>query len=139
MYTLKIADSFTPFPGLRHCNISDNSGEEFYHKVLNPAFAQQVRAEQPITIDIDDSQGYASSFLDEAFGNMVYDFGLETVRRYVTITSEEEPHWKEMIEEGTYLQWEERRKQGKAPKVTEQHPAWYRIANGELKLAVWEN
>lgn len=60
-------------------------------------------------MDLDNTAGYASSFLDEAFGNLVFDFTLDNVKRMVEIISNQEPHWKDMIEKQTYQQWEERR------------------------------
>lgn len=138
MATLSIHDSFSEYTGLRHCDISDNSGEEFYHKVLNKAFKDALENKEKLTVILDKVDGYASSFLDEAFGNLVYDFTLEKVKKNVEIISEQEPHWKKMIETRTYDQWEERRKKGESPKVTVEHPAWYRLINNDLKLDVWE-
>ncbi len=89
-------------------------------------------------VDLDDTGGYASSFLDEAFGNLVYDFTLANVKKLVEIISSQEPHWKNMIENETYLQWEDRRKQSKGPKVTQLHNAWFRLINGEIVESVWE-
>ena len=136
MATLSIYDSFSEFTGLRHCDISDNSGEEFYHKVLNKAFKESFEDNEKLIIILDKVDGYASSFLDEAFGNLVYDFTLENVKKNVEIISEQEPHWKNMIENRTYSQWEERRRKGEKPKVTAEHIAWYRLINNELKSNV---
>jgi hypothetical protein len=36
----------TCFPALRHCNISDESGEKFYHNVLNKAFKEAYEEEE---------------------------------------------------------------------------------------------
>lgn len=139
MKTLSIYEKYSEFTGLRHCDISENSGEDFYHKVLNGVFHEALQANEKLTVILDKVDGYASSFLDEAFGNLVYDYTLEKVKKNVEIISEQEPHWKEMIETKTYLQWEERRKNKQNPKVTETHPAWYRIVNNELKLDIWEH
>ena len=139
MKTLSIYEKYSEYTGLRHCDISENSGEDFYHKVLNGAFQTAIQANEKLTVILDKVDVYASSFLDEAFGNFVYDFTLEKVKKNVEIISEQEPHWKEMIETKTYLQWEERRKNKQNPKITEKHPAWYRIVNNESKLDVWEH
>ena len=42
MKTINIYD-FSEYPGLRHCNISDDSGEEFYHKILNKSFYKALK------------------------------------------------------------------------------------------------
>ena len=139
MKSISILKYFSEFPALRHCNISDNSGEEFYHKILNNGFKEAYERDEKLVIDLDNTAGYASSFLDEAFGNLVFDFTLGVVKKHIEIISNQEPHWKEMIETQTYLQWEGRRKDKKNPKVTKEHSPWYRLINNELKLDTWEH
>jgi hypothetical protein len=137
MKAISVLEQFSEFPGLRNCNISDKSGEEFYHKVLNKEFKESYEKREKLVVNLDATAGYASSFLDEAFGNLVYDFTLDNVKKYVEIISIQEPHWKEMIEEKSYIQWEERRLNNKHPKVTKTHEAWYRLITNELKLEIW--
>ena len=67
MKTISILNDFSEFPGLRHCNISANSGEECYHGVLNREFRNAYIENHKLTINLDNTAGYASSFLDEAF------------------------------------------------------------------------
>ena len=135
---VSVLKDFSELPGLRNCSISDDSGELFYHKVLNEAFHKAYEANEKLVVDLDNTGGYAPSFLDEAFGNLVYDFTLATVKRLVEIISKQQPHWKDMIEGKTYLQWEERRKENKPPKVTKLHDAWYRLQDNKLELRIWE-
>lgn len=137
MKTIRVVD-FDEYPGLRHCTISEFSGEEFYHSVLNAAFKEALEKGEKIVIDLDNVDAYASSFLDEAFGNLVYDFTLKNVSKFVEINSNDEPHWIKMIQEETYIQWEDRRKNNDKVVVTENHKGWYRIIDGELKNDVWE-
>jgi hypothetical protein len=138
MNTISIVNSFSEFPGLRHCNISDKSGEEFYHKVLNLEFFTAYEKKEKLVVNLDGTSGYAPSFLDEAFGNLVFDFSLKIVNEFLEIISTQEPHWKEMIEQKTCIQWEERRKNGQKPAVTAEHKAWYRLVNGQTISKVWE-
>ena len=138
MKIISVLEDFSEFPALRHNNISDESGEKFYHNVLNKAFKEAYEQSEKLTVDLDCTAGYASSFLDEAFGNLVYDFTLDIVKSKIEIISEQEPHWKEMILNQTYPQWEARRKSKKQPKVTTNHEAWFRLINNELKLEIWE-
>lgn len=135
---IEVFKDFSEYPGLRHCSISDKSGEEFYHSILNKAFKEAYEKKEKITINLDYTAGYASSFLDEAFGNLVFDFTLSIVKELVIIISNEEPHWKGMIEKQTYLQWEKRRKEKKNPVITKQHDKWYRLVDNKLELRVWE-
>ena len=130
--------SFSEFPGLRHCNISANSGEEFYHDVLNREFRNAYIENHKLTINLDNTAGYASSFLDEAFGNLVYDFSLDIVKNHIVIISDQEPHWKDMIENQTYIQWEDRRKNKQNPKVTKEHEEWFRMIDNKLECKIWE-
>jgi len=139
MKTISVSRDFSEFPNLRHCSISDNSGEEFYHKVLNRAFVEVLNKNEKLCVNLDETAGYASSFLDEAFGNLVYDFTLAIVEKNIEVVSAQEPHWKEMILTQTFPQWEERRKNGKAPKVTANHGAWFRLVDKQLKQEIWEN
>jgi len=138
MKTISVLDNFSESPALRHCNISDKSGEEFYHKVLNKEFKEAYEKNEKLTVNLDATAGYASSFLDEAFGNLVYDFTLDIVKSKIEIISEQEPYWKDMILNQTYEQWETRRKKKQAPTVTANHDAWYRLIDNELKLKIWE-
>lgn len=138
MKTISVLNDFSEIPGLRNCSISADSGEKFYHKVLNKSFKEAYEEGEKLQVDIDYTDGYASSFLDEAFGNLVFDFTLEIVKKYIEIISNEEPHWKKMIENETFLQWEKRRKNNERPIVTENHEAWYRLVDGNLKSEIWE-
>ena len=137
MKTISVSKDFDEFPGLRNCSISEKSGEEFYHEILNAEFKIALENKDKLIIDLDYTDGYASSFLDEAFGNLVYDFHLKNVKKYIEIISLQEPHWKVMIEEKTYNQWEERRIKKEEPKVTKLHNPWYRLINNDLTKKVW--
>lgn len=138
MKGISVLEDFSEFPNLRHCSISDNSGEAFYHQVLNKAFKEAYETGEKLSVNLDATAGYASSFLDEAFGNLVYDFTLDVVNSRIEIISYQEPHWKEMIINQTFPQWETRRKAKQQPIVTEKHPAWFRLTDNELKLEIWE-
>lgn len=140
MIDINVKD-FTLYPGLRHCDISEKSGEEFYHTILNNAFVRAYKDNTKLIINLDGTDGYASSFLDEAFGNLVYDFTLNEVKKRVEIISMEEPHWKIMIEGETYVQWEKRRtsKPKQPPKITTKHDEWYRLIDGSMEERVWIN
>lgn len=133
-----ISKDYSPYTGIRHCETSDYSGEDFYHKKLNEAFKKAFERNEQLVLVLDGSKdGYAPSFLDEALGNLVYDFGEENVRRLVVIVSERESQWKTMLETRTYPEWEQRRKNKQPPKQTAKHPAWYRLVDGKLECKVW--
>lgn len=136
--TIVIA-GYSKSPGPRYCRQGDDSGEDFYHKILNDKFKEAFEKKLKLEINLDGPDGYASSFLDEAFGNLVFDFGLDNVQSRVQIISEEEPEWIEMIEKETYVQWEERRKENKAPLKTDDHDEWYRFVNNSFEKKRWIN
>lgn len=138
--TIIIAE-YSKSPGPRYCYQGDDSGEDFYHKILNGRFKDAVEQISELEINLDGPDGYASSFLDEAFGNLVFDFGLENVQKRITIISKEEPEWIEMIESETYVQWEQRRTNNQVPKKTIEHEAWWRynFANDSNEKKVWIN
>jgi len=138
MKIISVLSDFSEYPGLRHCAFSENSGEEFYHSVLNNAFKEAYEKNAKLSVNLDNTAGYASSFLDEAFGNLVFDFTLKNVQEKVIIISNQEPHWKEMIEQQTYQQWEQRRIKGQNPRVTKEHSEWFRLVNNIMVSKVWE-
>lgn len=123
---------YTEYPGPRYCDQGDCSGEDFYHTVLNNSFAESYQKHTQLIVDLDGTAGYASSFLDEAFGNLVYDFTLEIVKSKIEIVSKEEPDWISMITNDVFTDWEERRINKEAPKKTVKHDPWFHIVNNSL-------
>ncbi len=135
--TIEIYKDFSEYPGLRYCVLSDNSGEEFYHKILNERFKESLDKNEKLIVDLDYTGGFASSFLDEAFGNLVYDFTLDKVLENIEIISNEEPHWINVIKDKTFKEWEKRRKENTPPKKTISHEPWYRLVNNSIEKKIW--
>lgn len=136
---LSIASDFSLVTGLRHCDKSEVSGEEFYHKLLNKRFYEAVSSNNVLDLDLDGTlDSFAPSFLDESIGNLVYDFTLDKVRKYLRIHSSRNTSWIKMIEEETYVQWEKRRIKGDNRVITVHHDDWWHFNNeGELELGQW--
>ena len=128
---------YSQSPGPRYCAQGDDSGEDFYHSKLNALFAEAYKENSILVITLDGADGYASSFLDEAFGNLVYDFGLDTVKKHLEIISNDEDVWIQMIETETFNEWEKRRINSENARITAEHKAWFRLVDGELKEANW--
>lgn len=138
MKTFIVSKDYSPLTGLRYCNRSAHSGEDFYHQKLNSWFTASFQNEEELTVVLDGGEdGYGPSFLDEAFGNLVYDFSLEIVNKWLHIESSCNPEWGESIEEETFPSWEQNRKDNIEPVKTEEHDAWYRLSNGILENRVW--
>lgn len=123
---------FSTSPGPRYVKQGDASGELFYHQKLNPSFIQVVNSDKKIIVNLDGVDGYMSSFLDEAFGNLIFDFGMDMIKDKISFISTEEPEWIDMLIEDTYPEWEKRRKKKAFPKITQVHSDWKRLENGEL-------
>ena len=86
---LKFIEDFTEYPGGRSRESSSNSAEEFYEDVLQDKFKQACSEDKILSIDLDGAAGYAGSFLDEAFGRLGHEFGLEECKKRLEITGKE--------------------------------------------------
>jgi len=64
---IDIASEFSVTPAGRFYSDGPDSGERFRDEFLVPA----LRSSEPLTIRIDGTAGYGSSFLEEAFGGLV--------------------------------------------------------------------
>ena len=130
---LKILE-FSEYPGPRYIEQGKSSGEEFYHSILNGRFANAIKNGHCLIVDLDNTAGYASSFLDEAFGNLVFDFTHTIVKKHLKIESKQEKDWEDMILNKVMPDWEKRRIDNTLPKKTVAHDPWYKYSNGEIKL-----
>ena len=68
--TINIKEDFSASPIGRHFVDSNFSGEEFREKLLKPKL-EELAGREKLIVDIREVEGYASSFLDEAFGGLV--------------------------------------------------------------------
>lgn len=139
MATINILSDFSVSPGPRYCKQGAYSGEEFYHKLLNDRFAQAYQSKEQLELNLDGTDGYMSSFLDEAIGNLVYDFGPETVNKVLRVVSNEEKVWITLIQNEIIPEWSRRiLKQDSPIKTSKQnHGPWYRLNNNKLERKVW--
>lgn len=92
-HIIKVSEDFSPTPGARYYEDGDDSGQEFYDKCLKIAFSSALSDNERLIIDLDGTEGYATSFLDEAFVRLVKDFSKSVVLNNIEIISEEEPDW----------------------------------------------
>ena len=135
---LNLREKFGAVTGLRHADISDKSGEEFYHQFLNEAFKNCFEHGNILLVDLDGNKGYSPSFIDESFGNLVYDFHLENVQKYLKIKSNDFSYWESSVNEVTFPLWEMRRKNQDQPKKTTAHEPWWRWKNSKFfDKSVW--
>lgn len=107
---------FTEYPGPRYIEQGPDSGELFYEEILKPHF-EKIREKTTneiciLRVNLDNTAGYASSFLDEAFGNLAYDYGQEFVINHLDIISTQEPDWIDIIKNQTIPEWNYKRLNG---------------------------
>lgn len=92
MKTIKIADRY-PCPGPRYIKLGPASGEEFRKNWLS----KELKRDSDLTVDLDGTVGYGSSFLEEAFGGLIREDGFDNeIVLGIKLISNEEP---ELIDE----------------------------------------
>ncbi len=67
MITINVAKDFTRFPSGRFRKNGETSGEAFREIYLEP----HLKVGEKISVELDGTIGYGSSFLEEAFGGLV--------------------------------------------------------------------
>lgn len=74
--SLSIAKDFSEFPAGRIPDDGPNSGQRFRDDYLAPALKDAIKNSDIVEVNLDGTMGYGSSFLDEAFGGLVREHGL---------------------------------------------------------------
>jgi hypothetical protein len=87
-------------PGPRYRTEGKHSGEAFREDVLRQAFVEARERGESLTVDLDGTGGYASSFLEEAFGGLVrYTKDKEAVLEIIKIKSKRRPWYIDEVKE----------------------------------------
>ena len=89
---ISVARDFSTTPGARSTSEGKFSGEEFLKRVLLPKFETVLESGAKIHIDLDGVAGYATSFLEAAFGGLAREFGPERAIAHIDLKSADEPH-----------------------------------------------
>ena len=98
MTKINIARDFTDLPGPRYREQGSGSGQEFLEEHLKPAFLKARKTGTQVTIQLDGVKyGYPTSFLEEAFGGLAREFGIEVVQETLCFESTSEPMLKDEI------------------------------------------
>ena len=97
MITINIATDYTKMPGGRYIEEGPFSGEDFRIKILKPKYLEAKKCGDELTVVLDGGFGYATSFLEEAFGGLVRDLSDPNILN-IHIISEEEPTWVSKID-----------------------------------------
>ncbi|EMO47265.1 STAS-like domain-containing protein [Leptospira santarosai] len=94
---IKVAKDFSDVVGHRYRADGPKSGEEFREDFLEPVLEDQnVEA---IEIDMDDTWGYPSSFLEECFGGLVRKYGKGLIKSRIKFFSNQDESLQGRIEE----------------------------------------
>lgn len=94
---INIAVDYSKTPGGRFKKEGPKSGEDFRIQKLEPAYKIAKDKGEKLTVVLDGGYGYATSFLEEAFGGLARDLKDPDILKIITIISEEEPALVEKI------------------------------------------
>lgn len=87
---INVAQDFSKTPGGRKKSEGRFSGEEFREKILYPQFLKAKNENKRLVVNLDGGYGYATSFLEEAFGGLVRETNDPDVQNIEIISEEEE-------------------------------------------------
>ncbi len=93
---INIAQDYTKTPGGRFITEGNFSGEDFRKRILEPKFLEAQQNGEKLTVILDGGYGYATSFLEEAFGGLARDLHDKSILN-IELISEEEPSLVEKI------------------------------------------
>lgn len=102
MEEINIAKDFTVEPGARNYNDGPFSGEEFFDKLLKPKYLIAKERNVKLKIILDGTEGYASSFLNEAFIRLGSEFNPDEVWNSLILVSNEIPKYIKKVKESIY-------------------------------------
>ncbi len=102
MKEINIAVEFTTEPGARNYSDGPFSGEEFFDKLLKPRYEEAKKEAVKLKVILDGTEGFASSFLNEAFIRLGNEFGAEEVWGNLILVSEEMPKYIQKVKESVY-------------------------------------
>lgn len=66
-----VSKDFTEIPGGRYREQGNHSAEEFRDEYLYPKYLTCLKNNEKLIIDLDGGYGYATTFLEEAFGGLI--------------------------------------------------------------------
>ena len=93
---INIATDYTQTPGSRYISDGLYSGEDFRKKFLEPLF-KNPSDNRKIIVILDGTEGYATSFVEEAFGGIAREYGKNLCMKRFEFISDEDPTIKKRI------------------------------------------
>lgn len=86
-----ISNDFSETPGGRYKKEGKYSGEEFREKLLAVCYLEAKEKGEKLVVDLDGTYGYATSFLDEAFGGLARKFKSDDILKIIEFKSDDQP------------------------------------------------
>ena len=102
MVIINIAKDFSKTTGFRTYDDGPNSGLEFFDKLLKTKFQEAIQTSVKLKVILDGTEGYTSSFLNEAFRLLGKEFGSHTAWSNIVIISNETPKYIKKVKEAIY-------------------------------------
>jgi phosphomannomutase len=102
MITINIEREFTSEPGARYYSDGSYSGEQFYEELLKDKFIEAQSKDEQLKIIMDGTEGFASSFINEAFSRLGKQFGPDEAWGRLEIVSNEMPKYIDKIKQSIY-------------------------------------
>ena len=96
---ISIATDFSRTPGARHASEGKFPGDEFRDKILYPKYCEAVEKHEKLKIKLDGCYGYATSFLEEAFGGLVRKIHKKGILDTIEIISDEDESLIDLIQQ----------------------------------------
>ena len=89
---------FTLYPGPRLKEDGNYSGEEFRDEYLLPKYREAVENKVCLHVILEGTKGYASSFLEEAFGGLVRNGQKKNeLKKHLKVCSSDRPWYVEEV------------------------------------------
>ena len=87
---LKISRDYSKMPGGRYRKDGSYSGEDFREKHLIPLYERAKESGEILIVNFDGGYGYATSFLEEAFGGLVRSLGDRSILSHLEFVSDDD-------------------------------------------------
>lgn len=102
MIEINIAKDFSVETGARLYTDGEYSGQQFYETLLKPKFQEALNSREKLKINLDGTDGIASSFLNEAFRRLGEEFTADLAWTNLILVSNEVPKYITKIQESIY-------------------------------------
>lgn len=94
---ISVAREFSDTPGPRSRDEGDFSGEQFLEELLKPRYVEARATGAKLLVDLDGTEGYATSFLEAAFGGLARQYESQGILSVLEFKCDDEPYLKEEI------------------------------------------